>query len=78
MFQDIYEQIVEFYDVVEQEYDRLFADKTEWEAVHLCYLHYYLIRYNVIDERDFIIYHFRTAYRLFLEKSVINRDLISY
>ena len=72
MFQDIYEQIIEFCDAVEQEYNGLFADKTKWEATHLDYLHYYLIRYKITDERDFIIYHFRTSYRLFLEKFVMN------
>lgn len=76
MFQDIYEQIIEFCDAVEQEYNGLFADKTKWEATHLGYLHYYLIRYKITDERDFIIYHFRTSYRLFLEKFVMKRNFI--
>ncbi|HEU8737736.1 TPA: sigma(X)-activator ComW, partial [Streptococcus pneumoniae] len=45
--------------------------------VHFKFLIYYLVRYGIGCHRDFIVYHYRVAYRLYLEKLVMNRGFIS-
>ncbi|HGQ1571550.1 TPA: sigma(X)-activator ComW, partial [Streptococcus pneumoniae] len=54
-----------------------FGDNFDWEHVHFKFLIYYLVRYGIGCRRDFIVYHYRVAYRLYLEKLVMNRGFIS-
>lgn len=72
MLQKIYEQMANFYDSIEEEYGPTFGDNFDWEHVHFKFLIYYLVRYGIGCHRDFIVYHYRVAYRLYLEKLVMN------
>lgn len=67
MLQKIYEQMANFYDSIEEEYGPTFGDNFDWEHVHFKFLIYYLVRYGI----------YRVAYRLYLEKLVMNRGFIS-
>ena len=77
MLQSIYNQMTDFYNSIEEEYGTFFGDHFDWEHVHFKFLIYYLFRYSIENHRDFIVYHYRVAYRLYLEKLIMNRRFIS-
>ena len=77
MLQSIYEQMTDFYRNIEEEYGTVFGDNFDWEHFHFKFLIYYLVRYGIGCRRDFIVYHYRVAYRLYLEKMIMNRGFIS-
>ena len=77
MLQSIYDQMMDFYRNIEEEYGTFFGDHFDWEHVHFNFLIYYLVRYRIVSHRDFIIYHYRVAYRLYLEKLIMNQGFIS-
>ena len=77
MLQKIYEQMADFYRNIEEEYGMFFGDNFDWEYVHFKFLIYYLVRYRIVSHQDFIVYHYRVAYRLYLEKMIMNRGFIS-
>ena len=77
MLQSIYDQMTDFYDSIEEEYATFFGDHFDWEHVHFKFLIYYLVRYRIVSHRNFIVYHYRVAYRLYLEKMIMNRGFIS-
>ena len=77
MLQNIYDQMTDFYDSIEEEYATFFGDHFDWEHVHFKFLIYYLFRYSIETHRDFIVYHYRVAYRLYLEKLIMNQGFIS-
>ena len=68
MLQNFYDRAFVFLKLVEQEYASLGQSRAEWESLHLRFLLYYLIRFKIKSDRDFSLYHFRTAYRLYLDK----------
>ncbi|MEZ7621534.1 sigma(X)-activator ComW [Streptococcus sp. 27098_8_23] len=68
MLQKFYDRAFVFLKLVEQEYASLGQSCSEWESLHLRFLLYYLIRFKIKSDRDFSLYHFRTAYRLYLDK----------
>ena len=68
MLQKFYDQAFVFLKLVEQEYASLGQSCSEWESLYLRLLLYYLIRFKIKSDRDFSLYHFRTAYRLYLDK----------
>ena len=68
MLQKFYDRAFVFLKLVEQEYASLGQSCLEWESLHLRFLLYYLIRFKIKSDRDFSLYHFRTAYRLYLDK----------
>ena len=68
MLQKFYDRAFVFLKLVEQEYASLGQSRAEWESLHLRFLLYYLIRFKIKSDRDFSLYHFRTAYRLYLDK----------
>lgn len=41
MIEQIYEQYLDFYDVIEKEYSYLVDNDLEWEVFHLRFLLYY-------------------------------------
>ena len=77
MLQSIYDQMMDFYRNIEEEYGMFFGDNFDWEYFHFKFLIYYLVRYRIVSYRDFIVYHYRVAYRLYLEKLIMNRGFIS-
>ena len=77
MLQSIYDQMTDFYNSIEEEYATFFGDSWEWEDFHFKFLIYYLFRYSIGCRRDFIVYHYRVAYRLYLEKLIMNQGFIS-
>ena len=77
MLQKIYEQMTDFYRNIEEEYDAVFGDDFVWEHFHFKFLIYYLVRYGICCRRDFIVYHYRVAYRLYLEKMIMKQGFIS-
>ena len=77
MLQKIYEQMADFYSNIEEEYGMFFGDYFDWEHFHFKFLIYYFFRYSIGNHRDFIVYHYRVAYRLYLEKLIMNRGFIS-
>jgi len=77
MLQKIYEQMADFYRNIEEEYSTFFGDHFDWEHVHFKFLIYYLFRYSIGNYRAFIVYHYRVAYRLYLEKLIMNQGFIS-
>ena len=77
MLQSIYDQMMDFYRNIEEEYGMFFGDNFDWEHVHFKFLIYYLVRYRVVSYRDFIVYHYRVAYRLYLEKMIMKQGFIS-
>ena len=77
MLQSIHDQMTDFYDSIEEEYATFFGDHFDWEHVHFKFLIYYLVRYGIGCRRDFIVYHYRVAYRLYLEKLIMNQGFIS-
>ena len=68
MLQKFYERAFVFLKLVEQEYVSLCQSSAELESLHLRFLLYYLIRFKIKSDRDFSLYHFKTAYRLYLDK----------
>ena len=67
MLQKFYDRAFVFLKLVEQEYASLGQSCDEWESLHLRFLLYYLIRFKIKSDRDFSLYHFKTAYRLYLD-----------
>lgn len=68
MLQKFYDRAFVFLKLVEQEYASLGQSCAEWESLHLRFLLYYLIRFKIKSDRDFSLYHFKTVYRLYLDK----------
>jgi len=58
MLQKFYDRAFVFLKLVEQEYASLGQSCSEWESLHL----------RIKSDRDFSLYHFKTAYRLYLDK----------
>ena len=77
MLQRIYEQMSDFYVSIEEEYSSVLDDHFDWEHFHFKFLIYYLVRYGIGCRRDFIVYHYRVAYRLYLEKLIMKQGFIS-
>ena len=77
MLQSIYNQMTDFYDSIEEEYATFFDNSWEWEHFHFKFLIYYLVQYDICRRRDFIVYHYRVAYRLYLEKMIMKQGFIS-
>ena len=77
MLQEIYKQMLDFYEIIEEEYADLFADDLEWVHLHFKFLIYYLVRYGVDHSCKFLVYHYRASYRLYLEKLIAQRNLIT-
>ena len=76
MLQSIYDQMMDFYRIIEEEYGMFFGDHFDWEYVHFKFLIYYLVRYRIVSHRDFIVYHYRVAYRLYLEKLIMKQGFV--
>ena len=66
MLQKYYDHCFIFLKQIEEEYALLFHSNDDWESFHLKFLLYYLVRFRIKDEKDFIFCHFRAAYRLYL------------
>ena len=71
MLQNFYDRAFVFLKLVEQEYASLCQSRAEWESLHLRFLLYYLIRFRITSVKDFYLYHFQTAYRLYLDKFLL-------
>ncbi|XQN76042.1 sigma(X)-activator ComW [Streptococcus oralis] len=71
MLQKFYDRAFVFLKLVEQEYVSLGQSCSEWESLHLRFLLYYLIRFRITSVKDFYLYHFQTAYRLYLDKFLL-------
>lgn len=71
MLQKFYDRAFVFLKLVEQEYASLCQSCVEWESLHLRFLLYYLIRFRITSVKDFYLYHFQTAYRLYLDKFLL-------
>ena len=67
MIEQIYEQYLDFYDVIEKEYSYLVDNDLEWEVFHLRFLLYYLVRYKFDIMNPLFSYHYRACYRLYIE-----------
>ena len=76
MLQRIYEQMSDFYVSIEEEYSSVLDDHFDWEHFHFKFLIYYLVRYGIGCRRDFIVYHYRVAYRLYLEKLIMKQGFV--
>ena len=77
MLQSIYDQMTDFYKSIEEEYATFFGDSWEWEDFHFKFLIYYLVRYRIVSHRDVIVYHYRVAYRLYLEKLIMKQGFVA-
>ncbi len=66
MLQKYYDHCFIFLKQIEGEYALLFQSNDDWESFHLKFLLYYLVRFRIRDEKDFIFCHFRATYRLYL------------
>ena len=66
MLQKYYDRSLVFLKQIENEYSILFQSTDEWELLHLKFLLYYLIRFKIKNEKDFLLCHFRAAYRIYL------------
>ena len=77
MLQSIYDQMMDFYRNIEEEYGPTFGDNFDWEHVHFKFLIYYLVRYGIGCRREFIVYHYRAAYRLYLEKLIMKQGFVA-
>ena len=71
MLQKFYDRAFVFLKLVEQEYASLGQSCAEWESLHLRFLLYYLIRFRIKSDKEFCLYHFQTAYRLYLDKFLL-------
>ena len=67
-----------FLKQIEGEYALLFQSNDDWESFHLKFLLYYLVRFRIKDEKDFIFCHFRAAYRLYLNHLLGNNLYFCY
>ena len=77
MLQKIYEQMMDFYRNIEEEYGMFLGDNFDWEHVYFKFLIYYLVRYRIVSHWDFIVYHYRVAYRLYLEKLIMKQGFVA-
>ena len=77
MLQSIYDQMMDFYRNIEEEYGMFLGDNFDLEHVHFKFLIYYLVRYRIVSHRDFIVYHYRVAYRLYLEKLIMKQGFVA-
>ena len=77
MLQSIYDQMMDFYRNIEEEYGMFLGDNFDQEHVHFKFLIYYLVRYRIVSHRDFIVYHYRVAYRLYLEKLIMKQGFVA-
>ena len=77
MLQSIYDQMTDFYDNIEEEYATFFDNSWDWEQFHFKFLIYYLVRYRIVSHRNFIVYHYRVAYRLYLEKLIMKQGFVA-
>ena len=66
MLQKYYDYCFIFLKQIEGEYALLFQSNDDWESFHLKFLLYYLIRFKIKNEKDFLLCHFRAAYRIYL------------
>ena len=66
MLQKYYDRSLVFLKQIENEYSILFQSTDEWELLHLKFLLYYLISFKIKNEKDFLLCHFRAAYRIYL------------
>ena len=66
MLQKYYDHCFIFLKQIEREYHFLFQSYVDWESLHLKFLLYYLIRFKIKNEKDFLLCHFRVAYRIYL------------
>ena len=73
MLQKYYDYCFHFLKEVEKEYSFLVQTSDDWESLHLKFLLYYLIRFRIKDEKDFILCHFRVAYRIYLNRLLGHR-----
>jgi len=73
MLQKYYDYCFHFLKEVEMEYSFLVQTSDDWESLHLKFLLYYLIRFRIKDEKDFILCHFRAAYRIYLNRLLGHR-----
>ena len=76
MIEQIYEQYLDFYDVIEKEYSYLVDNDLEWEVFHLRFLLYYLVRYKLDIMHPLSSYHYRACYRLYIEQLLISNDWV--
>ena len=76
MIEQIYEQYLDFYDVIEKEYSYLVDNDLEWEVFHLRFLLYYLVRYKFDIMNPLFSYHYRACYRLYIEQLLISKDYV--
>ena len=65
--QEIYNQFRGYYGELEAEYAHCQKASMEWESLHLRYLIYYLMRYGIGEMKFFNAYHYRVAYRWYLQ-----------
>ena len=77
MLQKFYDRAFVFLKLVEQEYASLCQSCVEWESLHLRFLLYYLIRFRITSVKDFYLYHFQTAYRLYLDKFFLEGAILN-
>lgn len=75
MIKQIYQQYQAFYKEIEQIYSKYLQSPFEWESLHLRYLLYYMVRYHILDTECFNPYHYRTAYRIYVEKLKVSGEL---
>ena len=66
MLQKYYDRSLVFLKQIENEYSILSQSTDEWELLHLKFLLYYLIRFKIKNEKDFLLCHFRATYRIYL------------
>lgn len=66
MLQKYYDHCFIFLKQIEGEYALLFQSNDDWESFHLKFLLYYLVRFKIKNEKDFLLCHFRAAYRIYL------------
>ena len=76
MIRKIYEEYLDFYKVIENEYSQLIDNELEWEVFHLRFLLYYLLRYNIDVIHPLISYHYHACYRLYIEQLLISKDYV--
>ena len=76
MIRKIYEEYLDFYKVIENEYSQLIDNELEWEVFHLRFLLYYLVRYKLDIMHHLFSYHYRACYRLYIEQLLISSDCV--
>ena len=76
MIRKIYEEYLDFYKVIENEYSQLIDNELEWEVFHLRFLLYYLVRYKLDTMHPLFSYHYRACYRLYIEQLLISKDYV--